>query len=137
MTRILSVTSECVPFVKTGGLADVAGALPGALAPLGHEMRTLLPGYPAVLKGLRKPQVIREEDDLFGGPARVLYAKSKGLMLYVVEADHLFGRSGSPSSLATPRRTLDGPGSMLIVIIQLEAISKSNFEWFKLICVNS
>ncbi len=96
MTRILSVTSECVPFVKTGGLADVAGALPGALAPLGHEMRTLLPGYPAVLKGLRKPQVIREEDDLFGGPARVLYAKSKGLMLYVVEADHLFGRSGSP-----------------------------------------
>ena len=96
MTRILSVTSECVPFVKTGGLADVAGALPGALAPLGHEMRTLLPGYPAVLKGLRKPQAIREEDDLFGGPARVLYAKSKGLMLYVVEADHLFGRSGSP-----------------------------------------
>ncbi|NNJ68055.1 MAG: hypothetical protein HKP54_08445, partial [Boseongicola sp.] len=36
MTRILSVTSECVPLVKTGGLADVAGALPGALKPLGY-----------------------------------------------------------------------------------------------------
>ena len=30
--KVLSVASECVPFVKTGGLADVAGALPGALA---------------------------------------------------------------------------------------------------------
>lgn len=96
MTKILSVTSECVPFVKTGGLADVAGALPGALTPLGHQMRTLLPGYPSVLKGLRKPQVVMEEDDLFGGPARVLYAKSKGLHLYVVDADHLFNRAGSP-----------------------------------------
>ena len=49
MTKVLSVTSECAPLVKTGGLADVAGALPVALAPEGIEMRTLLPGYPAVM----------------------------------------------------------------------------------------
>jgi starch synthase len=35
MMRVLSVTSECAPLVKTGGLADVAGALPAALAPEG------------------------------------------------------------------------------------------------------
>ena len=50
--RVLSVASELFPLIKTGGLADVAGALPGALAPLGVEMRTLVPGYPAVLAGL-------------------------------------------------------------------------------------
>lgn len=46
MTKVLSVTSECVPLIKTGGLADVAGALPGALAAKGVEMRTLLPATP-------------------------------------------------------------------------------------------
>ena len=50
--RVLSVASEVYPLIKTGGLADVAGALPGALKPLGVAMRTLVPGYPAVLAGL-------------------------------------------------------------------------------------
>ena len=96
MTRILSVTSECVPLVKTGGLADVAGALPGALAPLGHQMRTILPGYPAVMKALKKPKVVISEDDVFGGPGRVVFAKVGGLELYVLDAPHLFERDGSP-----------------------------------------
>ena len=38
MKPVLSVTSECAPFIKTGGLADVAGALPGALAAEGWEI---------------------------------------------------------------------------------------------------
>jgi len=50
--RVLSVASEAVPFVKTGGLADVAGALPAAVAPHGVVMTTLLPGYPGVLSRL-------------------------------------------------------------------------------------
>ena len=45
---VLSVASEAVPLVKTGGLADVAGALPGALAPHGVAVTTLLPGFPSV-----------------------------------------------------------------------------------------
>ncbi len=46
MTRlkVLSVASEIYPLIKTGGLADVAGALPGALAHEGVDMRTLVPG---------------------------------------------------------------------------------------------
>ena len=46
--HVLSVTSEAVPIIKTGGLADVCGALPAALAAHGVAMSVLLPGYPAV-----------------------------------------------------------------------------------------
>jgi starch synthase len=43
--KVLFVVSECVPFAKTGGLADVGGALPIALAERGHDVRVVLPRY--------------------------------------------------------------------------------------------
>ena len=46
--KILFVTSEIVPFVKTGGLADVSSALPQMLSELGHEVRIVIPKYGAV-----------------------------------------------------------------------------------------
>ncbi|HSC71619.1 MAG TPA: glycogen/starch synthase, partial [Candidatus Methylomirabilis sp.] len=45
MMRVLLASSEVAPFAKTGGLADVAGALPKALAKLGHDARVVLPKY--------------------------------------------------------------------------------------------
>lgn len=96
MTRVLSVTSECAPLIKTGGLADVAGALPGALKPLGVEMRTLLPGYPKVKAALGKAKTVMKDPDLFGGPAEVLAGTAEGLDLLVLDAPHLFDRPGAP-----------------------------------------
>lgn len=93
--KVLSVTSECAPLVKTGGLADVAGALPRALAPLGVEMRTLLPGYPQVITAAGKGTVVWEDADLFGGPARVVAAKAHGLDLLILDASHLYDRPGA------------------------------------------
>src|SRR5881409_1216774 len=43
--RILLMSAEMVPFAKTGGLADVTGALPKALKQLGHDVRAVLPRY--------------------------------------------------------------------------------------------
>ncbi len=109
MIRVLSVTSECEPLVKTGGLADVAGALPGALAPLGVEMRTLLPGYPAVMNETSKGKVVLEDVDLFGGPAKVIATKAAGLDLLVLDAPHLFAREGGPYADVWGRNWPDNP----------------------------
>lgn len=92
----LSVASECAPLVKTGGLADVAGALPAALSSEGWALRTLLPGYRAVVKQSGKAQAVLTLPDLFGGPARVLAARVAGLDLLILDAPHLFDRDGSP-----------------------------------------
>lgn len=93
---VLSVASEAVPLVKTGGLADVAGALPGAVAPHGVTMTTLLPGYPAVLKGMGRARQVHQWDSLLGEPARLLAGKLSGHPLLVLDAPVLFGREGSP-----------------------------------------
>jgi starch synthase len=52
--KVLSVASEVYPLIKTGGLADVAGALPAALAAHGVDMQVLLPGYKPVMAKLRQ-----------------------------------------------------------------------------------
>ena len=92
----LSVASELFPLVKTGGLADVAGALPPALAKEGVEVHTLLPGYAEVLAGLTGGEPVASFGDLFGSPARLLRGKAGELALYVLDAPHLYLRPGGP-----------------------------------------
>jgi starch synthase len=95
MIRVLAAASEVFPLVKTGGLADVTGALPGALAKHDVEMRTLLPGYPSVMAALGETEPVLQMPDLFGGPAQVLAAKTSGLDLLVLDAPHLYDRPGN------------------------------------------
>jgi len=94
--RVLSVASEVFPLIKTGGLADVAGALPGALAPLGIAIRTLLPGYPSVMEQIPGATSLHRWRDFFGGPATLVSAEAAGLALLVLDAPHLYRRSGGP-----------------------------------------
>lgn len=94
--NVLSVASEIFPIIKTGGLADVAGALPGALAHEGATVVTLIPAYPPVLEALDRIEVVHRYPALFGGPARLLSARAGQLDLFILDAPHLFDRPGSP-----------------------------------------
>lgn len=96
--RVLSVASECVPLIKTGGLADVVGALPAALAPLGWELRTLLPAYRPLMAHLPQMAEVMVEADLMGGPARVMAGQVAGLDVLLLDAPHLYDRAGGPYS---------------------------------------
>jgi starch synthase len=92
--KILFVVSELYPFVKTGGLADVAAALPPALRKLGIAVTTLVPGYPPLLAGLESANEILRIADCFGGGARILADEAREVL--ALDAPHLFARAGNP-----------------------------------------
>lgn len=94
--NVLSVASEAVPLVKTGGLADVAGALPAALAPHGVQLTTLIPGYPAVMAAIRRGKLLHRYDALLGCPARLVAGKLGDHPLIVLDAPDFFARDGGP-----------------------------------------
>jgi ADP-glucose type glycogen/starch synthase len=94
--HVLAVASEIFPLVKTGGLADVVGALPPALARENIATRTLVPGYPAVREKLTDVAVAHSFSQLHGGAAQLLIGKASGLDLFVLEAPHLYARPGNP-----------------------------------------
>jgi starch synthase len=97
--KVLFVTPEALPFVKTGGLGDVAAALPAALTALGVDVRLLIPGYPAVLDGLAGARPVAE---LAGLPGQVAGARllagttAAGLPVYAIDCAALYGRPGNP-----------------------------------------
>lgn len=93
--KLLFVASECAPFVKTGGLADVIGAVPKALAAMGAEVQVMLPAYPALSEVMKTGSEVASYPDLPGGAARLIAASAEGLDLLLLDAPHLFDRPGS------------------------------------------
>jgi starch synthase len=94
--RVLSVASEAAPLIKTGGLADVVGALPAALAGQGVQMTTLLPGYPAVMQAIKRGRPLHRYDHLLGQPARLVAGKLGDHPLIALDAPGFFARDGGP-----------------------------------------
>ena len=95
--RVLSVASEIYPLIKTGGLADVAGALPVALRARRRRdahAGPRLSGGDGRARG--RARRMRDWPTLFGGPARLLAGTRGGLDLFVLDAPHLFDRPGNP-----------------------------------------
>lgn len=94
--KVLAVASEIYPLIKTGGLADVAGALPAALKSHAIDVTTLVPGYPPVMAALAKATTLHRYDALFGGSAALVAGEVGGLFLLALDAPHLFDRPGNP-----------------------------------------
>ena len=96
--KLFFAASEVAPFIKTGGLADVAGSLPNALAKLGHDVRVILPLYSAIpamwrrqmtfLKSFHFPLSWR---NAYCGLFSLAY---RGLTYYFIDNEYYFQREG-------------------------------------------
>lgn len=110
--RILFVTSEAFPLIKTGGLADVSGALPAALTRLGEDVRILIPGYRQVFEKLRNQRVLMEFDWLpVIGKATLMLGEmpDSGVTVMVIACPRLYERDGGPYLDPKGREWLDNP----------------------------
>jgi starch synthase len=96
VARVLMVSSEAAPLAKTGGLADVVGALPIALRETGDEAAVVIPRYGSIdLKGARR---VYDQIPIYLGPARhivaIYQAASTAFPLYLVDCPRLYDRKG-------------------------------------------
>ena len=108
--KILFVASEVHPFAKTGGLADVSGALPPALKKLGHDIRVIMPKYSCTSKAGKRMQALKVDLELPGFSQKGTLFQSEltdSVPVYLIEHDgyynreHIYGEPGSdyPDSL--------------------------------------
>jgi starch synthase len=97
--RVLFATPEIAPWVKTGGLGDVAAALPPALRAAGVDVRVLVPLYPALRTAFPDAPAVASLDG-FGAhfsPSTLRYAVTPdGTPLWLLDAPAYFDRPGSP-----------------------------------------
>jgi starch synthase len=96
--RVLHVCTEIYPLLKTGGLADVAGALPPALVRQGCDARMLVPAFPALRGGTRDAELVTALPGRFGAAAISLYSGTlpNGIKAYMIDAPELYDRPGNP-----------------------------------------
>ncbi len=91
MPTIVHLASEMVPFSKTGGLADVVGALPAALAQLGHNVSVIVPAHRPSLGDDVPGRQVAELEEL-GIRARVVETEMRGVQVLLVDAPQVFVR---------------------------------------------
>ena len=97
MNKILYISSEAFPLVKTGGLGDVAGSLPAALLKQSQDVRLLLPAYPEVLKNISKAKTL-VECRYYNQAVKIIETRLPGtkVIVWLVDCPAAFNRPGGP-----------------------------------------
>ena len=99
MSKVLYISSEAFPLIKTGGLGDVAGSLPIALLKKSQDVRLLLPAYPEVLKKITKSKTLAVST-YYNQPVKIIETRLPGsnVIVWLVDCPTIFNRSGGPYS---------------------------------------
>lgn len=124
---MLFLAAEASPFVKVGGLGDVAGSLPRAVASLGHDVRVALPGYGAIDWARFRPRRLGRFDVDHAGdsqPAQVWETSSDGVPVYLVTGPPI------PTDLRIYGSSIeeDGPKFVFFSLAALEACRALDFR---------
>lgn len=93
--KILHICAEFFPLLKTGGLADVMGALPAAQIKAGADVRLLIPAYPALQEGFSYTTHVVNLNT-FAGFVTLRYGTYNNVGIYLIDAPHLYQRTGGP-----------------------------------------
>ncbi len=97
--KVLHVAAEVFPLVKTGGLADVVGALPRALMAAGADVRLLLPGLPPIVDAVLHQRNVCDIGPMFGAlriKVRAGVLPFSHVPVYVIDSPYLYRRGGGP-----------------------------------------
>ncbi|MBK9160271.1 MAG: glycogen synthase GlgA [Nitrosomonadales bacterium] len=131
--KILFATSEVAPLIKTGGLADVSGALPAALRSIGVDVRILVPGYPKVMSQLGPNEVVAHFAHLPGfPPSRLIFSiMGNGVPLLVLDCPDLYQRDGGPYQDSHGQDWMDNPQrfGLLSQVAAILSCAKSPLSW--------
>jgi starch synthase len=132
--KILFASSEALPLIKTGGLADVSGSLPGALHNHGHDVHLVIPAYPSAVRRagpldnvatLKLPGV-REPVHLLEG-----MLDTNQVPVYLVSAHEHFDRGGNPYTDLTGNDWGDNPDrfALFCQVLALMARNRVSLGW--------
>ena len=95
--RVLYVSTEVYPALKTGGLADVNAALPRALIALGADVRLLLPAFPSIVAAASSVVPCAGLGPMFGANSvRILRGKLNDVPVYLIDVADFYARAGNP-----------------------------------------
>ncbi|MES2825384.1 MAG: glycogen synthase GlgA [Pseudomonadota bacterium] len=134
MNKILFVTSEAHPLIKTGGLADVAGSLPRALLKLGHDVKILLPAYASALikakdAGIKKISQI----SIYGQDINILQTRLPGsrVTVLLVDMPQFSEREGNPYCGPDGNDWDDNHWRFFLFakVAQMIALNQTNMNW--------
>ena len=95
--KIIMISSECAPYAKTGGLADVVSALPRALQALGHEVIVVIPKYASISEKYKTSLKLRPMGVWMGNTEEwcaVYKVDNNPVPVYLIESEKYFGRMG-------------------------------------------